>query len=125
MAESQTLHQTNYTHGNFNFGSTKVHEKYNNDGKPSLDFSKYARPELVEAISRVVNIFEDAVSRMVLPPLLLVGITTLLSYTISSTWYTYAFLVWLHFIVLYYNLNIRLAGSWGNRECHHWCIVSD
>lgn len=63
--------------------------------KPAMDFSKYARPELITAVGRVADFFGDAVESMAIPPISLVAITLLLSYFLpfSSTLATILFLV--------------------------------
>lgn len=56
--------------------STKVISR----SKPTLDFSKYARPELVTAVSRVADFFGDSVQSVAVPPASLIALTLLLSY---------------------------------------------
>lgn len=63
--------------------------------KLNINFEKYARPDLIEAISRVTDFFGDAITSVVIPPACLIGLTLLLSYFLpfSNALTTVLFLV--------------------------------
>eukprot|EP00026_Physarum_polycephalum_P014394 Phypoly_transcript_14903.p1 GENE.Phypoly_transcript_14903~~Phypoly_transcript_14903.p1 ORF type:complete len:276 (+),score=15.79 Phypoly_transcript_14903:66-893(+) len=65
------------------------------NSKPVVDFSKYARPELITAVSRVADFFGDAVQSVAVPPACLVLVTLMLTYFLpfSSTLASILFLM--------------------------------
>eukprot|EP01111_Echinosteliopsis_oligospora_P002274 TRINITY_DN1332_c0_g1_i1.p1 TRINITY_DN1332_c0_g1~~TRINITY_DN1332_c0_g1_i1.p1 ORF type:complete len:269 (-),score=66.02 TRINITY_DN1332_c0_g1_i1:32-838(-) len=67
----------------------------NNNNENGVDFSKYARPELIEAASAVANFLGDGISSILSPPVVLVVVTFVLDYVLpfSSSFRRVLFLV--------------------------------
>jgi hypothetical protein len=109
------------------------------NSKPVVDFSKYARPELITAVSRVADFFGDAVQSVAVPPVCLILITLLLTYFLpfSSTLASILFLVrkfyslnhpfttlCIRIISLYDSQLTSDLDSWNHRQYSYRIVVS-
>jgi hypothetical protein len=104
-----------------------VYTQVISSSKPVMDFSKYARPELVTAVSRVADFFGDAVQSVAVPPACLVFVTLLLSYFLpfSSTLACVLFLVSSFLDFLFNNINlISQLDNWHRWKHSYWVVVS-